>query len=256
MPNPPNTKNSLLSRYNNYRGINLPNTNKYTEHDIKSSVLKVKETVGKYVGISVNGKINCNCNSPSTVSTTTDTTTTAAPHVTPPSFSGGNLLFTFPCWMTFGNGTCLCDYEFNAGGSMTATPTGTYNVTFRVRGLVELNPYYTLPGSYVQQYVQKDVGTYVDDPNYMNSYQFIVGSTVYALNYGSPTPTVVIDYLLTVPIPTGVVYQLLACSGDGGEARSMTSQIVPDDSITHPIQVTQPYVGQFIQMDIMYATLA
>ena len=74
------------------------------------------------------------------------------------------------------------------------------------------------------------------------------------MNYGITTTTQVLDYLLTIPISTGIVYELFADSGDGLQARTLTSQIVPDNDPSHPIHVSQPYYGQFIQMDIMYAT--
>jgi hypothetical protein len=171
--------------------------------------------------------------------------------VTPPFyFSGNNLLFKFPCFDNPFNYICPCDSTYQDSGTIISSKSGIFNVTFRVRGVAEPCADYTDPGTPVSgsPYVRKNPSGYTGP---YNTYQLQVGSDVYLLNYDTDGLMFAFDYHITLPIPTNTTYTLYANSYDQAEQGNQYSLVATDDDTLRPIQVQQPYGGQFMQLDII-----
>lgn len=173
------------------------------------------------------------------------------------------LLWTLPCTSgTFpidGGIGCDCDLTNQNSVTIATAVEGALTVRVRVRGVIELNQY---AGG-----VSSQNGNWYAGGSPIGS-----GENVYTLDITSsdipeqtffvnndPNPTgpvlpinvVVVDYLATIQIENGSVLTLSANSEDELEWANPTGLMVSDDDPNFPIQVSQPYDGQFIQMDIL-----
>jgi hypothetical protein len=176
---------------------------------------------------------------------------TGVPVISPPiTFSTGNLLFKLPCTGDYGGNLCYTDGQDSSSGAANSNLTGSFSVTFRVRGVIETTPptAWSNQGNSIQAYVQKNPSGYSSGNNV---YSFILGSDTYVINWGIWDGNLsVVDYLFTVTIPVGQTYQLLAQSIDYVQTSNFALLEATDDDASHPILVQQPYNGQFMQMDL------
>jgi len=160
------------------------------------------------------------------------------------------LLSIFPC-LTGVSQNCLCPSFVRNVGIITGED-GLYNATFRVRGNVELCSNYLNPGTKVfsnNSYVYSNPFCYWGP---YNTYQLHINEDVYVLNYGQNTIPQVLDYQITLPIriKNGIAnYKMYADSTDN--TQGYVSLTVPDNDTARPILVSQPYPGQFIQIDLI-----
>lgn len=158
------------------------------------------------------------------------------------------LSWQLPCMGPLDGGACVCAPSVSSSTVFEAPP-GTYNVTFRVRGVVELATYsggslYSAPYVY-----QNKTG---QTPSVANAYRVHVSSPAksYYINngvIGSPIPA--LDYEVTIPIDAGATVTLDALTVDNAEINNDFDTTVVDDDPTRPIIVIQPYDGQFAQID-------
>ncbi len=170
------------------------------------------------------------------------------------SYTGTNLLFKLPCFGAVAD-NCACPFTDQQTGSFYTTSTAanlSFDVTFRVRGNAEPTSDYTNLGQIINPALPMlrlnpsgFFGPY-------NRYTLIVGNNIYLLNCGPDVISQVYDYQFTINIPNNSSYTLFADSSDGAERYQ--SLMVPDDDPKHPIKVTQPYPGQFMQLDIVNVT--
>jgi hypothetical protein len=129
-----------------------------------------------------------------------------------------------------------------------------YDVTFRVRGVVEVLPY--IGGTALYDHVVKDpTGAGGTDVNY-NHYKLIVSNPAaeYYLNANATNvENMALDYEITIPIKGGATLTLDAVSIDSLEFQNEGNLAVADDDPLRPVVVTQPYNGQFMQIDLLEA---
>ena len=129
---------------------------------------------------------------------------------------------------------------------MTGSP-GYYQVTFRFRGLVEIDTY--LDG--ISEGGPWLIGgtPYAENVNY---YRLTISDPpqTYYLNHGTVvSDTQVIDYQKTMTIAFGASVVLYATSIDNQESANASDLVVPNDQPGYPVVVAQPYDGQFAQAD-------
>lgn len=162
-------------------------------------------------------------------------------------FSG--LSWQLPCTSSSGSTICGCaastSSSFVAGGD----PGSVYDVTLRVRGLVETIGY--TGGTVLSpSYVRKDHTGKIDAPGNVYMIEVSDPPATYVLNNGSFSYTLAnLDYMVTIPVAAGATVTLSADSADGNQVNNLSGQIAVDDDPLHPIVVSQPYVGQFLQID-------
>jgi hypothetical protein len=167
------------------------------------------------------------------------------------NFTGTNLNWTLPCLSDYGGNLCYCAADYNKSGEIQSNINGTFNVTFRIRGVIETTglDVWSDPGTYIQPYVQKNPSGYNSNNNV---YSLIVGSDTYLLNYGNWDGTLtVLDYTFTIPIQSNQNYTLDANSIDSVETKNYQNLLVSDNDPSNPIKVQQPYPGQFMQIDLI-----
>lgn len=168
------------------------------------------------------------------------------------------LLWRLPCYIsTEGGTTCTCDLNNETDGIVSGSPTDTYEVTLRFRGVVEGTSY---EGGV-------DIGNLNiggDNSGGYNVYQFITDSPELTANlnqFGEDTDWCnLIDFTYTFTINGGSGIKIFSSSFDAVQRANSSENghgnplSVPDDDPDHPIQVSQPYNGQFIQVDVMSVT--
>jgi hypothetical protein len=150
---------------------------------------------------------------------------------------------------------CNCTSGTSDGVIMPGDPGVTTDYSFRIRGVIELNPYSDgtpLSPSYVKQTA---IGVELTGLGAANHYKLRVSDPPadYYLNNGphGETNGEVVDYILTIPITGGATISLLADTKDSRERGNADLVVAPDDDPARPITVMQPYDGQFLQMDIV-----
>lgn len=163
------------------------------------------------------------------------------------SFVG--LSWKLPSTGFVGSYNCNCADFDSSTYTVSGDPSQIYSVTFRIRGVVELTSYAggDSPGpSYVRRNATPPSNSY-------NLYSLTVSSpaNTYYLNNGNQSTTTceALDYELTINAYGGAVITLFADSRGGQELRNAQELEVPDDDNLKPIIVSQPYVGQFMQLD-------
>ena len=169
-----------------------------------------------------------------------------------------------PCTsvVTPGTPTCTCTDP----GPVTVTLVGsvgvTYNVTMRIRGVVETKDYIggrqlVTPAESSDTYVVED-STYLGAPvDNLNVYGLSISNPthIYYLNSSTSHPwdasPYAVDYTFTVQMTTGATVQLFAYSIEDVQV-SNDGELEVDNSPA--IDVTQPYNGQFLEMIVTSVT--
>ncbi|MFT3700021.1 MAG: hypothetical protein QM831_43150 [Kofleriaceae bacterium] len=163
------------------------------------------------------------------------------------SFAG--LSWELPCGNKIDAYDCSSPPTVTNTGTISGGTAGTtYNVTLHFQGVVEQRTY---TGGTQDNYWY--VGGTVDRSDTYNVYSLAVSdpAQTYYLNAGMSHigQTWAIDYSETIPVKTGATLTLTADSIESVEILN----VGPDDAtpVTAPgaTLVTQPYNGQFIQMD-------
>jgi hypothetical protein len=166
------------------------------------------------------------------------------------------LSWLLPCLSVSEVGPNLCDCAAASNNSvlMPGVTGQDYDVTFRVRGVVEVLPY--IGGTALYDHVVKDpTGAGGTDVNY-NHYKLIVSNPAaeYYLNANATNvENMALDYEITIPIKGGATLTLDAVSIDSLEFQNEGNLAVADDDPLRPVVVTQPYNGQFMQIDLLEA---
>lgn len=162
-------------------------------------------------------------------------------------FSG--LSWTLPCTDRFGSGVCGCAPQQLSTHVVGGSPATTYNVSVRVRGIVETKIYTGGVATSSPFAVKNATG----DGNYLvNNYTLEISSpaATYFLNHMAFDNQVhALDYHLDIAINGGATMTLRAVTVDNQEHNNVAGLSVTDDDLAHPIIVAQPYVGQFLQID-------
>lgn len=192
----------------------------------------------------------------------------------PPQIEGklSGLMWIMPCRHSVGDpspwstpcehgpaNTCYCQDPNDQVVVLDGASDHTYQVRLRIRGVVELNPYYggsVMAGNNL---------VYIDPAGPFtpgNTYSLLVSNPLrrYCLNnnYLGYAWCRVIDYYITIPMAGGASVTISARSGDNLEVTNCTQLVgnlsAPDDDVAHPIIAAQPYPGQFVQMDVYSVT--
>lgn len=163
-----------------------------------------------------------------------------------PGFAG--LSWQLPCLS--GGSVCSCADPAPQTYSVGGTEGVTYNLTVRVRAVVETTNYIggTLYGGSGR--VKKDATSHT--PGAHNVYALAVSDppATYYLNHGDGGEYVTaLDYDVDIPINGGATVTLTASSQGGTQIANTGNATVPDDDSAYPIIVSQPYNGQFMQID-------
>jgi hypothetical protein len=168
------------------------------------------------------------------------------------AFTG--LSWQLPCISNISSATCSCGPGAAPSVTLPGDPAIEYEVTFLIRGIVELDTY-TGGTPLSPSYVVKDATGHGLRP--ANTYKLIVSNpaATYFLNNGvfNAADVTALDYTLTVPVMGGATLTLQSASNDNLEVRNTGGHVVAD-SPDHPIIVAQPYNGQFLQLDALGAT--
>jgi hypothetical protein len=164
--------------------------------------------------------------------------------------------WTLPCLNN--NEYCLTSDEISSIGTIGGLSSDLFNVTFRIRGVVELASFNNT-GTLIQPYVRKNITSY--GPAGYNAYTLTINdgteNVTYGLNFGveeDPNVTA-LDYTLNVQIKGNSQFTLYATSVDNAQQKNPPQSIggspyiVTDNDPNHPIVVNQPYNGQFLQID-------
>lgn len=146
--------------------------------------------------------------------------------------------------------------------TVTGTAGTTWNITVRIRGLVELKPYLA-PGVVVDGTGGRCIlNGFYGPGDLRNTYSLRISDppAVYQLNRHNPpsppTPeegfqATVVDYQFTFQVKVGATVTLRAESIDGLEFPNSGNLRVPLLTTDPPILVTQPFPGQFLQMSVV-----
>jgi hypothetical protein len=168
------------------------------------------------------------------------------------SFAG--LSWQLPCISNISSDTCSCAAGSAPSVTLPGDPTIEYQVTFLIRGVVELDTY--SGGTPLSpSYVVKDATGH----GYAaaNTYKLVVSNpaATYFLNNGTfnSADVTAVDYSLTIPVQGGATITLSSASNDNLEVRNTGGHVV-SGSPDHPIIVSQPFNGQFLQLDALGAT--
>lgn len=168
------------------------------------------------------------------------------------SFSGSlsGLMWQIPStgnrFAPFGPCISPADQNITLSGSLGIL----FDVTLRIRGIIELKPYVggiTGSDSHVNIDGSLPVTTF-------NTYKLVISNVnhTYYLNNGTSGPVSIVDYTFVVQMKQGASLTLHADDGgDGVEVYNNSFLSVPINPGDPPILVTQPYIGQFLQMDVI-----
>ena len=163
------------------------------------------------------------------------------------------LSWELPCTAPNDVNTCLCGPGSTDTVTLGGDPGTSYNVTFRVRGVVELANYSggtQLSPSYFYKNKTGTAGSAL-----RNVYRLGVSSPAndYYINKGliEGVDPVAIDYEITIPIDAGATVTLASDSAGGTEIDNAGGLTVADDDPARPVVVSQPFDGQFAQIDVL-----
>jgi hypothetical protein len=165
------------------------------------------------------------------------------------SFNG--LAWLLPCQGSISTNVCACassqSDSYVVGGDIGTV----YDVTLRVRGVVELVTYSGGVAHGGEGFCVKDATSH--DPDNFNVYRLDVSDppASFYLNDGDTSSVfdTAVDYEIVVPIRGGATITLFADSRDDREIKNTTNAVVADDDPAFPVVVAQPYNGQFMQID-------
>jgi hypothetical protein len=164
------------------------------------------------------------------------------------SLSG--LLWKLPCTAYESGPACATTAATTESTQLAGTAGVTYDVTLRFRGIVEQKTYTSGCGDGTTTWLQSGA----DNGDSFNVYKLTISSPpqTYFLNAGASNINHLfgVDFQQTVRIDAGATVTLFADAKDGQEiinvgADGTTPVMVAGTS------VTQPYNGQFIQMDVV-----
>jgi hypothetical protein len=161
------------------------------------------------------------------------------------SISG--LQWLMPCEMSASEKTCLSTFVSTQATVMGAVGA-TYQVTIRLRGVVELKSYAGGGGTTTNYWT---TGGIAPNDGY-NVYELAISEPPqnYFLNSGPSNVQIAypLDYSETIQVTTGATLTLSADPVDAGEVKNVDANLQPV-SIAGTT-VAQPYDGQFIEMDV------
>lgn len=163
------------------------------------------------------------------------------------------LSWDIPCTAPSTPGACSCGAGSSSHTTLIAAPGTSYDVTFRIRGVVEGKVY----DSGTNDGANWQIGGSPSD-SVWNVYELTISSPAqtYYINRGSENPPVfAIDYEKTVQVDAGATITLSSNSVDDNEVDNHTNVVATDDDPSHPIVVAQPFDGQFAQIDAIAITL-
>jgi hypothetical protein len=160
------------------------------------------------------------------------------------------LLWLLPCAPGATGTSCATTPTTSATATMGGTPGVTYDVTVRLRGVIEQKTY---PAGCTSG-AWSSGGSINGDP--YNVYRITVSSPAqtYYVNAGTSniTHTWALDYQQTFRVDAGATVTLFADAVDGAEIRNLDATGTP---ISIPgVAVAQPYDGQFVQLDVVAVT--
>jgi hypothetical protein len=192
------------------------------------------------------------------------TTTITIPLSIEAQLSG--LSWQLPCLADWTVNRCGCPSGSEDVTTLTAPVGTTYEVTFRVRAVFELVDFVggtPLGGTFYLN----PTGISGAQSSFVNEYTLEISSpaAVYAINHGTFTTAnlTVVDEELTVTIDAGATVRLYAdAKAENGvpgpspaaQVSNSGNQTAPDDDPLQPIVVTQPFDGQFAQIDVVSFT--
>jgi hypothetical protein len=166
------------------------------------------------------------------------------------------LSWRIPCVAPASGGGCTCVDPPVDTATVTGNAGHRYSVQIRIRGVVELNNYSggTNNGGYLQ------IGGSPATPN-NNVYELQVSSPAqtYYINLDTTpittaVPILAIDYLANIEVDVGATVSLIALTRDGLQTTNSGNLTVTDDNPSQPVVVSQPYNGQFAQIDAVSFT--
>lgn len=157
------------------------------------------------------------------------------------------LLWLLPCTPGATGTSCGTVATTTASTTMGGAPGVTYDVTVRLRGVVEQKTY---PGGCASGSWSVNGGINGDP---YNIYRLQVSSPAqtFYINAGTSyiTSTFALDYQQTFRVDAGATVTLFADAVDGAEIRNLDATGTP---ISIPgVAVAQPYDGQFVQLDVL-----
>lgn len=163
-----------------------------------------------------------------------------------PGFSG--LSWQLPCLS--GGSVCSCadpaPQTYGVGGQEGVS----YELSIRVRGVAETSVYSGGVAVGTSGRVIKNATGH--SPGAHNTYVLRVSDppASYWLNHGNGAENVIVlDYTLVIPINGGATVTLEADSEGGTQIANTGNLSVADDDPSNAIIVSQPYNGQFMQID-------
>ena len=154
-----------------------------------------------------------------------------------------------PCNNLVTGNTCHCASIVNSNLVFNGVFGQTYTITARFRGVVETRAY---SGGTPDPNSDWYVGG-IDGTGSNNIYKLTISSPnqVFYLNNNAVHNLVTIDYIQTFQITTGATLNLIGNSVDGIQFANYLNLTVSNNDPSRPINVSQPYNGEFVQMDIL-----
>lgn len=159
-------------------------------------------------------------------------------------FSG--LSWVIPCLN--GAAVCPCVNVVQQEYVVNGKPGVIYTVRLRVRSIAETKIY--AGGEATNSPYAKKNPT-INTGN-VNEYRLHVSNppAVYVLNNDPFTGVVkMLDYTVDIQVAAGATLLLYATALDGAQHNNMVPLSVPDNDPLNPVIVTQPFLGQFMQID-------
>jgi hypothetical protein len=164
------------------------------------------------------------------------------------SLSG--LLWKLPCTAYESGPACATTSATTQSTQLAGTAGVTYDVTLRFRGIVEQKTYTSGCGDGTTTWLQSGA----DNGDSFNVYKLTISSPpqTYFLNAGASSINHVfgIDFQQTVRIDAGATVTLFADAKDGQEIINVGADGTTPVTVAG-VSVTQPYNGQFVQMDVV-----
>lgn len=146
---------------------------------------------------------------------------------------------------------CLCPSSFTYSTTLTSESDRLWVVSLRIRGLMETATY--TGGSNNGAYLQVGGSPSAESIlNGINIYKLTISnpSQIFYINRSNALDSrLAVDYIFSVTIRSGALITMDASSGDGKQLSNSNNELVNDDSLLYPIRVSQPYNGQFAQID-------
>jgi hypothetical protein len=133
--------------------------------------------------------------------------------------------------------------------TLSGAPGVTYAVTLRIRGVFEVSSY--VGGTAGSNSLVRINSTPPAATNIYSLHLSAPATTLYLNNGVQHYPIDAYDYQITVNMTAGATLTLHADGQDGSELANGANVSVPVNPGDPPITVTQPYNGQFMQLDVV-----